>query len=63
MKCEITRESADEVTVSVLQDTKSGLEIDLRTKGKVFDTNLKKDAKIIKEHIKAINLILKYFGK
>ena len=62
-KCEISWEAADEITVSVLKDLKRNLTFDLKNKGRIFETDPKKDEAIIKEHIQAIRLILKYFGK
>lgn len=62
-KCEISWEAADSIVVSVLKDIKQGLSADLKKQGKVFDTDPIEDARIIKEHIQAIDLILKYFGK
>lgn len=62
-KCEISFEAADEITVSVLKDMRRSLIFDLKTKGGIFVTDSVKDAEIIRQHIKAIDLILKYFGK
>lgn len=62
-KCEISFEAADEITVSVLKDMRRSLIFDLKTKGRIFVTDPVKDAEIIRQHIKAIDLILKYFGK
>ena len=62
-KCEISFEVADEITVSVLKDMRRSLIFDLKTKGRIFVTDPVKDAEIIRQHIKAIDLILKYFGK
>ncbi len=62
-KCELDWQAADSITVSVLKDMKRNLVFDLRRKGRVFENDPIEDAKIIKEHIQAVNLILKYFGK
>lgn len=62
-KCELEWDAADSIAISVLKDMKRGLVFDLRRKGRVFENDPVEDEKIIKQHIEAINLILKFFGK
>lgn len=60
-------ETVDNIVVMQVKDMKEGLEgyliqVENNKKGTVFDLDYKKDMKQIKEHIKACDKIIAYFG-
>ena len=60
---EITDDNLESILIQELRNTKEMLESDLETGGiAVFEIDPKKDKKELKKHIKAINLILNYYG-
>ena len=61
-------EEVDKITVKSLKDLLDTLEQDFvsRKQGtgmSIFDTDKDEDLKILKKHIKAMKLILKYYGE
>jgi hypothetical protein len=64
---EMTWDQVEYIVCKELLSIRDGLVNDLEavkndTRGRVFDTDKKEDKKMIKKHIKAINLILAYHG-
>jgi hypothetical protein len=70
---ELTHEQADGVVVAALRDIRETLvrELDNNTQHiltgdsrvGIFDTKPKKDRKAIKKHLKAVDLLLAYWGE
>ena len=56
-------EIVDAATCINLKRIRDGFKENLKLSTLVFDDDKDRDRKIIKEHIKACDLILKYFGK
>lgn len=62
MIIEISVIEADKVTYQNLIECRDRLKNELKLdKPKVFHVNPKKDKQVIKEHVKAFNLVIKYF--
>ena len=65
---ELDWETVDDIVLSQLQDAYSGLITDLEERqnesrrGGIFDNNKKKDIILIKAHIDAFEMVIKYFG-
>jgi hypothetical protein len=65
---ELDWDTVDGIVVSQLQDSRKGLISDLEqrkkkgSKGGIFSTDRKKDIILIKEHIDAFEMVIKYFG-
>ena len=61
MIIEISGRDADKVTYQNLIECRDRLKNDLKQGNKVFHVNQRKDKQVIKEHVKAFNLVIKYF--
>lgn len=55
--------SLDEVVIKTLEQIDCTLRMDMLSNTCVFVKDKTKDKRIIKKHLDAIDLILKYFGK
>ena len=67
IEVEVDWELSDIIVAKNLSDLLDTLETDLNSRERdigmaIFDTDKKKDIKILKKHIKAMKLILKYYN-
>jgi len=60
---EVNDEQLTDLVISDLQQSLQGLRQDLEERrGGIWSYDLKEDRKIIKKHIKALKLVLDYYG-